>query len=152
MEKRTKIFIGIGAVVTLGLVAYFTRDKWMPKKDEEKKDAGKTDPGTDTKTDKTDTPAPAPKPAPVTTIINVVDWIASHSNPNSILKAPMYAKIATAVNNAAGATSYTAKKGDYLGVGTRVLTQSDGQNRVAFWKNGAEYNVIAQAAEIHSTK
>lgn len=31
METKTKIIIGVGAVLTLGLVAYFTRNMWMPK-------------------------------------------------------------------------------------------------------------------------
>lgn len=164
MTTKTKIFIGVGSVLTLGIIAYLTRDKWMSKKDEEpKKDAGAStgagtgiDTGgakTETGTGTIDTGGVKTPPKPkVTTVINMVDFLASHSNPNSILKAPLYAKIATAVNNAAGASSYTAKKGDYLGVGTRVLTQSDGQNRVGFWKNGAEYNVIAEAAEIRVTK
>ena len=35
MDKKTKIFLGVAAVAA---VAYFTRDMWMPKKDEAKKE------------------------------------------------------------------------------------------------------------------
>lgn len=31
METKTKIIIGVGAALTLGLVAYLTRSAWMPK-------------------------------------------------------------------------------------------------------------------------
>ena len=36
MTTKTKIIIGVSAVLTLGAVAYFTRNMWMPKKDEKK--------------------------------------------------------------------------------------------------------------------
>ena len=32
METRTKVIIGIGSVITIGLVAYFTRHLWLPNK------------------------------------------------------------------------------------------------------------------------
>lgn len=91
--------------------------------------------------------------APTTEVINTIDFLASNTKEYDILKKPLYAKYPTDVYNASGAVSYTAKKGDFLGVGVRVLIQGDGTKRVEFMSgNGVKYNVLAVATEIRITK